>query len=106
MTKEYYTELSKLKEKLLNIKKKGIEGVITNLSDLKIIIESIEKKERIDGEKWAMVGRNICPKCGSKIKQTQTNFGGNEDDPEPDGIYYRVGCEKCDFYLEEDTIYT
>lgn len=62
------------------------------------IISDFKGKEEI------LLRYSICPKCGGKVRETQRRFGGTEDDPMPDGVYLRVGCEKCDYELHSETI--
>jgi len=73
-------------------------------SDLESLVDLIEIVSKIKAWEDALLKENICPKCGEKIITTNTPFGGTPDDPEPDGIYHRVGCEKCDYYIDSDTI--
>lgn len=89
-----------MKEKLTQVDKiKEIEyDDLNNLLQLKELISLFRGREDM------LLHQSRCPKCGGKITSTNTSFGGTPDDPEPDGIYYRVGCEKCDYYLDSDTI--
>ena len=101
-----WNDLSILKEvmekRLLKVDRiKEIEYEdLNNLLQIKGLISYFRGKEDM------LLHLNICPKCGGKIISTNTPFGGTPDDPEPDGVYYRVGCENCDYYLDDDTIYT
>jgi hypothetical protein len=50
-----------------------------------------------------LISKAICPKCGGKITDTGQYVGGGSEEP-PSGVYRRVGCEKCDYILHEETI--
>ena len=72
------------------------------------LINFIRLKELIayfDGKQDMMLYKNLCPVCGNRITTQNHSIGGTREDPEPDAIYYRVGCEKCNYYLDDDTIY-
>lgn len=49
---------------------------------------------------------NRCPKCGGNIRQTTHPIGYKSDDSdEPTGEKYRMGCDKCNYTLDEGTEY-
>jgi len=70
--------------------------------DVSFIIESTEKKERIDAEKWTLIAQDICPRCGGKIRETETYSPARSDEP-PDTVYYRVGCLNCNFEITSES---
>ncbi len=72
--------------------------------DLDCLIDIVKEIERLDAREDAYVKYRVCPKCGSKIVETQTAIGGSPDDPVPSAIRCRVGCEKCDFELFSETV--
>jgi hypothetical protein len=72
--------------------------------DFDSLIMLVTHIERIDAKEYVYLEREICPKCGGKISETQSIFGGSDEDPEPTSIRYRVGCEQCDFELHSETI--
>ena len=90
-----------MKERLMQVDKiKEIEyDDLSNLLQLKELISLFRGREDM------VLHLNRCPKCGGNIINTTQHFGGTRDDPEPDGFYYRVGCEKCDYYLDDGTEY-
>lgn len=90
-----------LREKLENIT--SLEDI--ERSDLEKLIQIVEIVSDFKGKEEILLNHAICPNCGGKIKETERYFGGTEDDPEPDGLFYRVGCENCDYEFHSDTIY-
>jgi hypothetical protein len=68
--------------------------------DLDNLVDLIKETERIDARETAFVYFKVCPKCGSKIVETQRSIYDYE---EPIAVVYRVGCEKCDFELNSET---
>ena len=56
------------------------------------------------GRRDAFLALEICPKCGAKIKKTQTSGGGTEDDPSPTYANMRIGCSKCDYEIVNERI--
>jgi len=98
---QLYDLAKQLQERLRNIAKpEDIEP-----SDLEKLIQIVKIVSHFKGKEEILLKHSICPKCGGKIKETQGYFGGTYDDPEPDGVYYRVGCEKCDYEVHSETIY-
>jgi hypothetical protein len=70
---------------------------LSNLIDLVRLIERVEARENF------MVAQSMCPRCGGKIVETQKYIGGSEEEA-PHAIFYRVGCDKCDYVLDTETI--
>lgn len=97
------SELTKaLQRKLENISK--LEDI--ECSNLEKLIQIVEIISSFRGKEEILLRYYVCPKCGSKIEENQRYFGGGrEDQPEPDGVYIRVGCEKCDYVVHSETIY-
>lgn len=89
--KERLTQIDRIKEILFED--------LSNLLHLKELISIFSGREDM------VLHLNRCPKCGGNIINTTQYFGGNRDDPEPNGFHYRVGCEKCDYYLDDGTEY-
>ena len=96
-----YCTIESLREKLgKRLSEIGTIGDIRE-EDLDNLIDLIKETERIDAREAAFVHFKVCPKCGSKIVETQRRIYGNYD--EPIAVVYRVGCEKCDFELNSET---
>jgi len=72
--------------------------------DLENLIKIVEIISDFKGKEHVLLSFSVCPKCGGKIKDTNQYFGGTEYDPEPDGLVYRVGCEKCDYEIHSEVI--
>lgn len=75
-------------------------------SDFENLIKFVQIISTFEGREEILLMNSVCPKCGGKIQETQECFGGNtEDQPEPDGFFVRVGCQECDYYIDQETIY-
>lgn len=102
--KNQYTKLKLLTERL----SKRIQQIndITDIqkSDLTDLANLIKEIERIDAKENVLLHFGKCSNCGGNIIETQRSVGGNIDDPMPTAITYRLGCEKCDYTINEDTI--
>lgn len=72
--------------------------------DIENLVKLIRETKRLDAKEDVLLHSNICPKCGGKIVDTQRSVGGNVNDPMPTAIICRVGCEKCDYELNSETI--
>jgi len=73
--------------------------------DIDNLVDLVKEVERLDAKENILLRLNICPKCGGKIVETQSAIaGGNPEDPEVYAIVYRVGCEKCDYELNSETV--
>jgi len=73
--------------------------------DLENLIKIVKIVSNFKGNEETLMSNGICPKCGGEIKETQTYFGGGtEYQPEPDGIFIRIGCQKCDYEVYQDII--
>ena len=99
-----YPQLSELTVVLKKRLKKVAKLEDIERSDLEILIQIVKIISHFKGKEEILLRYSICPKCGGKIKETQRYLGGTYDDPEPDRIYYRVGCEKCDYVLHSEII--
>ena len=73
-------------------------------SDLENLIQIVKTVSHLRGKEEVLLRYSICPKCGARIRETERYLGGTPDDPTPTAIYYRVGCEKCDYELNSETI--
>jgi len=91
-------QLHKRLEKLNKLK----EITPSDLENLLILVKIISKFEARED---ILLKHYICPKCGGEIVEDNIPFGSSPEDTEPNGIYYRVGCNKCDYYIDSDTIY-
>jgi len=89
-----------LKERLKDIAK--LESI--ERTDLEKLIQLVKVISHFKGKEEILLRYSVCPKCGGAIKETQSYFGGTYDDPEPKGMHIRVGCEKCDYELDSETI--
>ena len=105
MEGDFYPQLPKLvkilKERVNHIIK--LEDIIP--SDLENLVNLIKIISNIKGREKVLLHYSICPKCGGKIKEITSHFGSTLESPEPEGFYYIVGCERCDYKLHEETIY-
>jgi uncharacterized protein with PIN domain len=100
--KNQYQEMVSKKNDLELIYQKGISGASLDQSESALVTNLVEIKERIDGEKWARVAKNKCPKCGGTIVSTYRYSGGAYDEP-PNYVHWKVGCNKCDFEVVSDS---
>lgn len=96
-------------KKLINILNERLEGFKlideVDRADLEKLIKLVKIIYTLKGREEILLENSICPKCGDKIEETQEYIGGGtESNPEPTGIFYRVGCQKCDFLIDEETI--
>ncbi len=91
----------KLKKAVHEVQAKVVSEV--GLSDLNDLVAVSQIVSRLEGIEHYLIGESICPNCGGNIVQTQESMGGGSDEP-PSAIYYRVGCEKCDYELVSETI--
>lgn len=74
-----------------------------NRSDLGNLIQLIKIITIFDTREEILLDYMICPKCGGNIKETNKNLNhGTYEDTEPYGIYYRVGCQKCDYTIHDE----
>lgn len=72
----------------------------TDLLDLTRLIELVSK---FMGVETGLLANSVCPKCGGKIKDSTYQHSPKYDEP-PTSFTYRVGCEKCDYELNNETI--
>jgi hypothetical protein len=74
------------------------------VEDLENLIKIIKIVSNFRANEETLMSTGVCPKCGGDIKETQTYFGGGtEYQPEPDGVFIRIGCQECDYEIEQDT---
>jgi len=71
--------------------------------DLSNLVNLIRIVERVDANESVMLSQSKCPKCGGNIVETEKYVGGLEAE-EPNAIFYRVGCDKCDYVFDTETI--
>lgn len=71
--------------------------------DLSDLIDLVKVVERVNSSESAMLARSTCPKCGSKMVETEEYVGGSEES-EPHAVIYRFGCDKCDYVFDTETI--
>jgi uncharacterized protein with PIN domain len=77
----------------------------TKRSDLESLIQLVKIVNNFKGREEVLLRFSVCPKCGGKIEETEHYVGGDtEDQPEPTGVYIRVGCQKCDYLIHDDII--
>ena len=75
-------------------------------SDLDNLLFITRLVARFQGRDDMLVHLNRCPKCGGNIRQTSHTIGYKSyDSDEPTGEKYRIGCDKCNYTLDEDTVY-
>jgi hypothetical protein len=72
--------------------------------DLDNLVDLVREVERLKAKEEILLQQSVCPKCGGKIVQTERAVGGSPDDPMPYAVLYRVGCNKCDYELDRETI--
>lgn len=91
--------------KRLKTKIRKIDNITKySLNDISDIIKIVEFISIFRGREYTYIEKSVCPKCGGEIQETSSYYGGNEMDPEPTGLTYRVGCNKCDYTLNVETI--
>jgi hypothetical protein len=71
--------------------------------DLNLLFTLVREVERIDARENAYIQFGVCPRCGGKIVETERYLGGNEDEP-PDAVHVRIGCNKCEFNVIDETM--
>lgn len=71
-------------------------------SDIELLIGLVEFIAEFRCREEIAISKAICPKCGGKITETSQYIGGGYEEP-PSEVYYRVGCEKCDYMLHDET---
>lgn len=74
-------------------------------TDIDYLLKLVQITSFLKGREDILLMNNLCPKCGDKIKEINYHFGGNESDPQPDGVYWKFGCSNCDYYVEDGTEY-
>ncbi len=80
---------------------RSIEGL--DKEDLRNLIELTRLVERVDASENLLLDQSTCPKCGGNIVETE-NYVGGPDEEEPHAIFYKIGCDKCDYVLDTETI--
>ena len=71
--------------------------------DLSNLVDLVRIVERVDASENVMLSQSKCPRCGGNIAETQRFIGGSEEE-EDHAIFYRIGCDKCDYVLDTETI--
>ncbi|MCL4336105.1 MAG: hypothetical protein M1344_02600 [Candidatus Thermoplasmatota archaeon] len=56
----------------------------------------------LESRETAYISMEICPKCGGKIEDTAKYGGIGEDGPSY--VHQRVGCNSCEYTLNDETI--
>lgn len=98
-----YQQFSELVISLSERIKKNLEDV--ERDDLEKLIQLVKIIYNFKGKEQVLRQFYICPRCGGKIKETESYYGGNtEDKPEPDGSHIRVGCQNCDYSIDNKFI--
>jgi len=103
LNEEDYTKIPQLLIGIKSIEKEVSKLKEISSSDLLDFIKLIRVVTKFRCIEEGLLSKSICPKCGKKIIETQKNVGGEYDGP-PDMIHYRIGCEKCDYIVNEETI--
>lgn len=70
--------------------------------DIELLIGLVKFIAELECREYCAISKEICPKCGGKITSTEQYIGGGYEEP-PSEVYYRVGCEKCDYILQDET---
>ena len=91
--------IKSLEERLKNIAK--LEDI--ERSDLEVLIQLVKIISNLKGREEILISYPVCPKCGGEIKETQHYSGGGPEDP-PSEVYIRVGCQKCDYLIHDESI--
>jgi len=73
-------------------------------SDLELVNSISDTVAFLKARKHLLTVNGTCPKCGSSITETSESSGGTIDDPEPRAIHYRIGCQNCDYEIENQII--
>lgn len=71
--------------------------------DIEKFINVIKNVENFNAKESMLLEQSICPFCGARIGETQTEHGGGIDGP-PSAVIYRVGCVNCRYELHSETI--
>lgn len=71
-------------------------------SDLENLIRTVRITSILQAREELLLKDSQCPSCGGKIVESQNWVGGTENNPEPDGFVYRVGCEKCEYEIHQE----
>jgi len=72
-------------------------------SDLENLIRTVRISSILQAREELLIEYGVCPSCGGKIVESEKYVGGGtENQPEPNGIVYKVGCEKCDYEIYDE----
>lgn len=105
LIEEEKIQLPELLFRINSIKNELNELHDINSQDLLDFIKILQFVIKFRTKEESLLSTSICPKCGGFIKETQkTIYSGYGEDAEPQAIAYRVGCLKCDYTINEDTI--
>lgn len=100
---EDYATLEALRE-TLGARKSGIHTLRDlKKEDLDNLSKLITRIERFDAQATTLLHFNVCAKCGGKISQTDTYVLGMNSSV-PIAVVCRIGCEKCDYEVNRETI--
>jgi hypothetical protein len=100
---EEYQEIKKIKDKMSRRSSEIKTAEDVTKEDFDDLVRLIKQIERIDAKETALLHFSICPKCGDKIAESSQYVGGGYDS-EPTAIVYRVGCQKCNYEVNNETI--
>lgn len=103
MENEWYEELSVLYKRLIDREKEIIKGNKVKSLDLNDLMRLTRIIFFFEGKEYALLSKNICPVCGGNIRNTQKQYPSSDEEP-PSEIYYRVGCDKCNYIVHDETI--
>lgn len=100
-----YPQLVPLIHQIKKISKRIYSQKDIERTDIEYLLKLVQITSFLKGREDIILMNNLCPKCGDELKEINHYFGGNESDPQPDGVHWKFGCSNCDYYVEEDTEY-
>jgi len=99
---EWYDELLVLEKQLIERLEHIRKADDIEHSDIDKLVSFVEFISFFEGREYILLERNVCPKCGGKITETQNEVAGPPGEP-PISVKVRVGCENCDYVLASET---